>query len=94
MERREADIKAEKAVVTSGCEVFEFGPKLVSEEEEEADGACYIQGTGGKGDGSVSVNDTVRCRRDGAGMVGEVRGEDSGEEARRWGNNPRINTVR
>ncbi|CAO2641819.1 Zinc finger CCCH domain-containing protein 15 [Lemmus lemmus] len=59
MERWEADIKAGKAVVTSGCEVFEFGPKLVNEEEEEeADGTCYIQGTGGKGDDSMNVNDT------------------------------------
>ncbi|KAH0505269.1 Zinc finger CCCH domain-containing protein 15 [Microtus ochrogaster] len=101
MERQEADIKAEKAVVTSGCEVFEFGPKLVNEEEEEADGTCYIQGTGGKGDDSMSVNDTelgLCIPRDaeeiGLGMVGEVTGEDNGEEARRWGNNPRINTVR
>lgn len=57
MGRREADIKAEKAVVTSGCEVFQFGPKLVNEEEEEADGTCYIQGTGSKGNDSMSVND-------------------------------------
>lgn len=92
MERQEADIKAEKAVVTSGCKVFEFGPKLVSEEEEEADGACYIQGTGGEGDDSVSVNDTqLDVEEMGLGWW-EVTGEDSGEEARRWGNNPRINT--
>lgn len=67
MERREADIKAGKAVATSGCEVFEFGPKLVIEEEEEAGGTCYIQGTGGKGDDSMSVNDTdlsLRIPRD------------------------------
>ncbi|KAK7825850.1 hypothetical protein U0070_008606 [Myodes glareolus] len=56
-ERQKADIKAGKAVVTSGCEVLEFGPKLVNE-KEEASGTCYIQGTGGKGDDTMSVNDT------------------------------------
>uniref|UniRef100_A0A8C5VL80 Zinc finger CCCH domain-containing protein 15 n=1 Tax=Microcebus murinus TaxID=30608 RepID=A0A8C5VL80_MICMU len=55
MKRRKADFKAGKALV------FEIFPELVNDDddEEEADGSCYIQGTGGdEVDDSVSINDT------------------------------------
>ncbi|NIG58748.1 zinc finger CCCH domain-containing protein 15-like [Pontoporia blainvillei] len=58
IETRKADFKAGKALVISGCEVFEFRPELVDEEEEEADDTCYTQGTGGdEVDDPVSIND-------------------------------------
>ncbi|EHB03181.1 Zinc finger CCCH domain-containing protein 15 [Heterocephalus glaber] len=41
MGRRKADFKAGKALVISGQEVFEFGPELVSDDDEEADDTCY-----------------------------------------------------
>ena len=42
----------------SGCEVFEFRPELVDDEEEEADDTFYTQGTGGdEVDDSVNIND-------------------------------------
>lgn len=46
--------------------MLEFGSRLVNE-KEEASSTCYIQGTGGKGDDSMSVNDTdlsLRIPRD------------------------------
>ena len=58
MERRKADFKAGKALVISGHEVFEFRPELVNDDDEEADGTRYTQGTGGdEVDDSLSVSD-------------------------------------
>lgn len=58
MERRKADFKAGKALVISGCEVFEFCPELVNDDDEEADDTRYTQGTGGdEVDDSMGVND-------------------------------------
>uniref|UniRef100_A0A8D0L822 Zinc finger CCCH domain-containing protein 15 n=1 Tax=Sphenodon punctatus TaxID=8508 RepID=A0A8D0L822_SPHPU len=47
MERRKADFKAGKALVSGSCgrEVFEFRPELVDADDEEADDTQYIQGT-------------------------------------------------
>ena len=42
----------------SGCEVFEFCPELVNDDDEEADDTRYTQGTGGdEVDDSMGVND-------------------------------------
>ncbi|KAL1764785.1 zinc finger protein CCCH domain-containing protein 15, partial [Sigmodon hispidus] len=58
MERWQVDFKAGKALVISGCEVFEFHPELVNNDDGEADDTRYIQGTGGdEVDDSVGVND-------------------------------------
>ena len=58
MERRKADFRAGKALVISGHEVFEFCPELVNDDDEEADGTRYTQGTGGdEVDDSLSVSD-------------------------------------
>ncbi|TKC44105.1 hypothetical protein EI555_010015, partial [Monodon monoceros] len=49
--------KVTERLVISGCEVFEFRPELVDEEEEEADDTFCTQGTGGDEVGdSVSIN--------------------------------------
>uniref|UniRef100_G3TV58 Zinc finger CCCH domain-containing protein 15 n=1 Tax=Loxodonta africana TaxID=9785 RepID=G3TV58_LOXAF len=57
MERRKAGFKAGKAPVISGCEVFEFRPELIDDDDEEADDT-YTQGTGGdEAEDSVSIND-------------------------------------